>query len=72
MNKNFQLHFWPQFGKTMVAVQSGDTKRYTMKERPRSREKPENVTMRLYSADHKISYPKDLDKSRGLKSQIDN
>jgi len=43
-----------------------------MKDRPKSKEKPENVTMRLYSADHKISFPKDLDKTKGLKDQLDN
>jgi len=43
-----------------------------MKDRPKSKEKPDNVTMRLYSADHKISYYKELDKTKGLKDQIDN
>lgn len=47
MNKNFQCHFWPTFGKQLVSIKSGDSKKYALRERPRSREKPENVTLRL-------------------------
>jgi hypothetical protein len=68
-NKAFQCHFWPQFGKRLVPKPGGG---FGMKDRPKSKEKPDNVTMRLYSADHKISYYKELDKTKGLKDQIDN
>jgi hypothetical protein len=37
-NPKFNLYFWPQFGKRMVAVQMGDKTRYVLKERARSRE----------------------------------
>lgn len=71
-NPKFQCHFWPQFGKRLIPVLRGDKTVFQMKDRARSKEKPENVTMRLQSADHRISFPKDLDKTKGLKDQLDN
>jgi hypothetical protein len=46
-NPKFQCHFWPQFGKRLIPVLRGDKTVFQMKDRARSKEKPENVTMRL-------------------------
>lgn len=46
-NPKFQCHFWPQFGKRLVPVVRGDKTTFAMKERAKSKERPENVTMRL-------------------------
>lgn len=46
-NPKFQCHFWPQFGKRLVPVVRGDKTTFAMKDRARSKERPENVTVRL-------------------------